>query len=273
MPNLGKQYMPFFSTNVISIIFGAQLAVASLAAPAMEMNIQLIDFGLDRPLSGLLLKGPIRKGDAQRLRQLLGTNIVEFASQPFVILDSPGGDVDEALQLAQILREAMANTILVPPSRCASACFFLYVASPSRMSLPNVIAIHRPFFAAETTRKLSAPDADAAQNAAYARVRRWLQDQLVPQELIDKMFSLPSTQAYFLTKKDIDALGQRSAWYEEWLLARCPKYLDVERRVQGGDVGARAEYLVEAKCEADSTGGERVNALVKYRIPKKRSGQ
>ena len=259
--------MSVSTKNFLPFLLGATLTLASFAVTAMDFSFQLFSF--DPTTKRLLLSGEIRRGDTQRLRQFLAENGEEYLRHPQVVLDSPGGNLDEALQLAQVLREVLADTIVIHPARCASACFFLYVASPIRFAEGAVIAIHRPFFAAETTRRLSAATADAAQNASYARAKRWLQDQLVPQVLIDKMFSLPSTQAYWLTRRDTMTLGNRAAWYEEWLLARCPNYLNAEEQSHAAGTAEERAATSAAMhdaiyCEGLALAPQRIDTLKGY---------
>lgn len=55
---------------------------------------------------------------------------------------------------------------------------------------------------------------------------------MIPQQMMDKMFSLPSSSAYWLTQQDVDGLGNRAPWYEEWTLARCPDLVAAESNLR-----------------------------------------
>lgn len=46
----------------------------------------------------------------------------------------------------------------------------------------------------------------------------------VPVILIEKMFSVPSNDLYFLSKNDLELLSHHPA-YEEWIAAQCPRTL------------------------------------------------
>jgi len=135
------------------------------------------------PVTVLLASGEIRSGDAKRLRQFIATSIGVNLTPGSVVLDSPGGDVDEAIRLAQVLRELLSAVSVYPPAVCASACFFLYVGAASHSAAPGQLAIQRPYFSPSATRQMSAAQADAAHSAAFAKAKRWLQDQLVSQVL------------------------------------------------------------------------------------------
>ena len=274
--------------NLVSLgSLGSILALAPLAAAAMDFSFRSFDFGQtssipllkEVPTSkgvtpSLLMSGEIRRGDASRLRQFLADHAMEYLQSSEVVLDSQGGDMEESIQLAQVLREVLAQVWAFPPHRCASACFFLYVGAAKRMAFSSPragLAIHRPFFSTDVTRRMSAAESDAAHNAGFTRARHWLQDQLVPQVLIDRLFSLPSSQAYWLSNSDIETLGRRSAWYEEWLLARCPDFVRVEQQLfqtRGGPTAARdaafRNYQPQVKCEIDAQMRDQVATFQRF---------
>jgi hypothetical protein len=75
----------------------------------------------------------------------------------------------------------------------------------------------------------------------------------MPQTIIHKLLGAPSSDAYTLTPEDLDAIGERSAWYEEWLLARCPNYVKVENETRKSfteERGFSKEYKDALTCEA-----------------------
>jgi hypothetical protein len=160
---------------------------------------------------------------------------------------------------------------------CASACFFLYVGAAKRMGwLGRALAIHRPFFPADVTRSLSPAHAEAAHNAAFTKAKHWLQDQLVPQTLIDRLFSLPSTQAYWLNSQDVEQLGMRAPWYEEWLLARCPDFIRAEQRFFATAAGTRAHDEAshamddQFRCQEMASAVEQISVVRRYNAERQR---
>jgi hypothetical protein len=198
-------------TRWLAVPLCATVMLASVPAHGMEFAFRPVTIETDTQ-TWLVASGEIRSGDAKRLRQFLVNNYTKWAlggpngGKAALLLNSPGGDVEEAIQLAQVLREAFVTAAVMPPVVCASACFFLYVGAAKRLAASRPgggLAIHRPYFPAEVARQMSAKRAQVANSAAYAKAKRWLQDQLVPQVLIDRMFSLSSTQAYWLTNTDI----------------------------------------------------------------------
>ena len=260
-------------------LWGAIAMLCATPAKEMEFSFRPVTISeTSKPVKALIASGEIRHGDTKRLREFLGIrgNVDTFLLSPqaggagtIIILDSPGGDVDEAILLSQVMRDILAMVGSQSPMSCASACFFLYVGAARRMTSTDRLAVHRPFFSGDATRKMSLVQAEAAHNAGFSRAKRWMQDQLVPQTLIDRMFSLSSTQAYWLTPQDVEQLGQRAPWYEEWLLARCPNYISAYQRFSAtfgtaANAEASREVGVQARCEFNATDAERTTVLLRY---------
>ena len=262
-------------------LFGSLLTIALIPAAAMDFSFRPVEIpcpGKPCTVNALVASGVIRHGDARALREFLGIreNALKYLGSPdgggagaFVILDSRGGDVEEAIRLAQVLREAQATVGSLPPMVCASACFFLYVGAARRLGwLGEAFAVHRPYFSADVTGKLSLAQAEAAHNAGFARAKRWLQDQLVSQVLIDKMFSLPSTDAYWLSEQEVRQLGELAPWYEEWLVAHCPGRITFERYEEIYRTRGKEEAFRMGKpgwiCEGAAKADEVVEVLRRY---------
>ncbi len=114
----------------------------------------------------LLIEGIIKAGDFEKFRNKL----VEKGKPPTPLyLNSPGGDLREALKIGRLVRKLRLNTtapILIASTKelvcwkwttrveirelkkgdeciCASACFFIYVAGVDRNG--GYDAVHRPY--------------------------------------------------------------------------------------------------------------------------------
>ena len=57
----------------------------------------------------------------------------------------PGGDVDAAMKIGQIIRENEWPVTVSGNSKCFSSCALIYIAGVSRMNV-GVIGLHRPYF-------------------------------------------------------------------------------------------------------------------------------
>lgn len=176
----------------------------------------------------LHIKGPIVFGDYAKLTKIVLANRSNLSQGwLFVGLTSPGGDIVEAIRIAQLLRSLLADVSVV--DECLSACFLIWAGSAQRMHSSR-IGVHRPYFEPRYFAGLAAEQARARHNELLSAVRSYLHDNSVPGYLIERMFSLPSNDLYILTAEDLSAIGRRPPWYEELLIARCN--LDRKKELQ-----------------------------------------
>jgi hypothetical protein len=243
----------------------------------MDFTIRSMSLIPNEPPSDyIVMSGEIKRGDVERFR-----NFAEAHSSDVVvgttILDSPGGDVDEAMRLAQVARDLILRITVPAGFHCVSACFFIYVASAYRVAWSQTLGVHRPRFDAAVIRGMSLAEAQKAHDEGFARAKAWLQAQFVPQALIDKLLSLPSSQVYWLTDEDIYAIGERAPWYEEWLLARCPGYIEAQQRFYQAPADSPSQQAaleaarIQVRCEFLATLDERRAAVARFtgRSPKR----
>lgn len=93
---------------------------------------------------GVLIQGPIEKGDYARIIQFVRhpDNYGRFART--VYLDSTGGDLVEAVRIANLLEKSYAATNVAEGARCYSACFILWMSGVSRhVSSGATLGVHR----------------------------------------------------------------------------------------------------------------------------------
>jgi uncharacterized protein YecT (DUF1311 family) len=86
--------------------------------------------------NGVALKatGPIRSGDYEKMLQLLPTATLDQNGLRRLMLESPGGEVAEAMRLAELIRQNRFVTLVA--AECASACaMILYTAGQYAMLL------------------------------------------------------------------------------------------------------------------------------------------
>src|SRR5258708_4442233 len=113
-------------TKNISEAVGTLLGLAGFAtALTFSPTVAPMDFAFRQvSLAGqgagnrLVLQGEIRQGDALRLREFLVAHSAEYLGSGQVVLDSPGGDIAEAVRVAQVLREVLAIALVSPPAHC-----------------------------------------------------------------------------------------------------------------------------------------------------------
>lgn len=118
------------------------------SSSAMDIRVETLGDGF-RFVSAL---GPIVAGDADRLRDALATATVDRDGFKQVALNSPGGDVSSALEMANVMDATGVSTYVMPGSICGSACAtILFVAGTYRMLVGDgKLAIHTCYDATGT---------------------------------------------------------------------------------------------------------------------------
>jgi hypothetical protein len=88
-------------------------------------------------------RGPIVPSDNDRLLQALATVPPTGRTLLALALDSPGGDVAEAKEMVNVIRERHLPVVIPRNSLCASACFLLFAASPRRFAATDaLVGVH-----------------------------------------------------------------------------------------------------------------------------------
>lgn len=81
----------------------------------------------------LKLSGPIYIGQAEEVKEKIQEVEVRAHGARVLLLDSPGGDVDEAFEISSILDQFRLHTVVPNGANCASACAsILFVAGEFR---------------------------------------------------------------------------------------------------------------------------------------------
>lgn len=181
--------------------------------------------------NALNLSGEIKPKDAEKLAGYFkNSNLPKM-----LFIDSPGGDLIEALRMADIIRLLHLQVAIPKGRNCLSACFLLYLAGSGRTAAGTTegirdsrmpvgfVGLHRPYIRSIDSTEQS----QSAQSNAMKKVSKYLEDQLVPRRLIDMMMSRPSNDIYWLTDEDINELGDYTPAQEELYISKC----DYDRRL------------------------------------------
>ena len=252
--------------------------LAPLCLSALLSLFPKIGFGMDvsveyiNPIGGhhgqyptLVLRGEIKPGDYDRLFEYVTKNNVDL-NAIMITLASPGGDVSEALKLGQLFKSIFARVAVGPATgRCASACFILYASAVYRASAPGFVGIHRPYVSRERLQTLSPSAAEALETSALSAAEGYLHELRVPSSIVDVMFENASTEIHWLDLDELRMLGERPAWYEEFLIARCGLDKDAEMRFRADpdDRTVAKELMDVYGCEKQLTRQEAVDALTR----------
>lgn len=150
-----------------------------------------------------LLEGGIVPGDAERIEKQLA----ELAPKPEgVILNSPGGSVQDALILGRYLRSADLTTALRSGDICYSACPYLLAAGTSR-TIPEdaSVGVHQHYFGESTLLPafVAVNDIQRGQGEVMTYLDRMGIDPLVMQHAL----VTPPSEIYVLLPEELARYG------------------------------------------------------------------
>lgn len=134
-------------------------------------------------------------------------------------MGSPGGDIDAAMRIGRLLRNAHATAIAIESRPCVSACVLAFAGAVSRAASAGSIGVHSVW--------RSGGDASVDASAvAYENVRLRIVDYLnemrIPVRLLDLMYSASPSEMRMLSNTDLsDTLlnGDDPVWHESEALA------------------------------------------------------
>jgi hypothetical protein len=196
------------NTSLLLAALGLYVSLSSASASTFSVAC---DHKREVNRQGCTIKqsGTIERGDADRLRQVIREPLNGAWIYDSLVLDSPGGEVDEALKVATVVRDAMLRTdttylidndVLermrknhqpLPKSQfaCVSACFLVWISGTEHGSItisgnlrggPVGIGLHRPYFATDAYTNTPSKIAEAQQSMT-AIVREYLRREQVPE--------------------------------------------------------------------------------------------
>ncbi len=205
------------------------------------------------------MKGEVAEGDLDRLLRFLREHrrdFVEHGGRVVFVVD--GGDVVEATRIGHLLGEALIEAWLPDASstRCVSACFFMFVNAVSRVAVADSVGVHRPYFDATVLAGADPETVRRRYESLLREVRDTLEKLLVPRDLTETMLATPWNDTYWLSREDLDRLGEMQAWFEDFSAARCSVEPRLKQRLEsaiaaGFEAEARAlrtEFEGASKC-------------------------
>lgn len=166
------------------------------SASAMIFEIIAPDGG--RP--ALSMSGEILPGDAARALPWL-IRLSKDNNIPRLFLSSPGGNILEATKLANLIHETGMPVFVQAGDMCASACFLLFAASPSRHASPDaMIGVHSASFDGNEN------GASLMLDTAMARKARAFG---VPPDIIGRMVTTGPSDMAWLTADELREMDVR----------------------------------------------------------------
>ncbi len=240
----------------------------SIACIGAHITTAAASFTIENVGTTITLTGEIEPGDAERLASIfLAVKPIGKYYFPYpraISLNSPGGDVAEAIRISELVKVLGLKVYTKPDGKgfCASSCFLIYVAALERSASGidtiktegvkgnlGPLGVHRPFMRAGE----EGPSGVKRQAQIMNDMRTYLVNAGVGHSLIDKMMSHASNDIYWLTAEDIRALGQYSPGLEEQLIKKC-------------DYNARREASLNARDWIQSLESGVLNCVSNYMV-------
>ena len=119
-------------------------------------------------------------------------------------LDSPGGELEEALKIGRIIRGMNLHTFVADKSgkaRCDSACFFLWAGGIYRVGYPS---IHRPYLPDSGFSNLNMKQTEKIYEVYAEEIDQFLEElslkKHLPPEFISVMMSTRPDEVFSMRK-------------------------------------------------------------------------
>ncbi len=147
----------------------------------------------------LLLAGSIGEGDAARFARELDELPQEVGT---LMLHSPGGMVEEALEIGALVRERGMNTAVLADGACLSACPLILFAGVERLIAPQAwIGMHQAYYPASTV--VSTAAAITSVQSLQGRVLEYTDAMGVDPVVHVHALATPPEEAYFLVSEEL----------------------------------------------------------------------
>lgn len=214
-----------FASPVCRIGAALVFCALTIAFGTKEATSATVSFQTESNGAALFIGGPIVSGDFSEVRNTVSDlntrGLVVFK----VYLNSPGGNVEEAIRIGRYLREIRAATVAPEktdePYICASACSLIWVGGIYRIGR---VHFHRAFIADEDG-TLEFNDWDQALSGSRQDIKTYLSQMRIPVWVDDLLNSVPSTSTRAVDGTDI---GVFDPVFEEFVLSKCGSGLSID---------------------------------------------
>lgn len=163
-------------------------------------RLMFSDTGLD---GAVLLNGTIETGDAKRFEEWL-------ASRPeaptTIALNSPGGDVVDALAIGRLIRSKGFKTLLEPKAICLSACPYVLAGGVERIvSKEAFVGVHQHYFGENTYLPAFLLVSDI--QVGHGEVMVFLQEMGIDPMMMAKALVTPPDDIYLLVPEELEGFS------------------------------------------------------------------
>lgn len=187
--------------------------------PPVTSSPDLLEAPLDIRLGSggiLSLTGTIDPGSSSRFLAEIEAR-GEYVST--VLLDSPGGSVDDALSIGRLIRERELSTEVADGGLCASSCPLIFAGGSERIAGRGAaIGVHQIYAAALTATPVDALSvagvAMADAQSVTADITRHLSDGGIDPALWLHALETPPDRLYYFSTEEMERLKLVTRWLE-----------------------------------------------------------
>ncbi len=172
------------------------------ATPDMPDRLALEAADLDgRPV--LRMVGQIAPGDAGRIPDLLSDRVESAPAPEALLLNSPGGSVEDALAIGRAVRRLGLRTEVAAGDVCLSACPYLLAGGTTRaVNAEGAVGVHQHYFGESGVLPafLAVEDVQHGQGAVMA----YLDEMGIDPLLMQPALTTPPDEIYILLPEELD---------------------------------------------------------------------
>jgi hypothetical protein len=185
------------------------LCALAWATPAQALNLG--EWKRDGLCRGIMLDGDIARDEAASFIKRLIAAVERCGERTIVVLNMPGGSVNDAIAIGEAIRSRDYVTVALPNSICASACGLIYLGGVQRYwAVGARFIIHRPEIRGATSFKTVA-ESDHAYDALKSRLVDYVAAMGGNPDYVDLMYAVnqqgPGPDYRVLDRADMMRLG------------------------------------------------------------------
>lgn len=188
--------------------------------PLVTSSPELLEKPLEIALGSggkLMLTGTIDPGSSARFLAEIEAR-GEYVST--VLLDSPGGSVDDALSIGRLIRERDLSTEVADGGLCASSCPLILAGGVERMAgREAAVGVHQIYAAALSATPIDALSvagvAMADAQSVTADITRYLSDGGIDPALWLHALETPPDQLYYFSPQEMEQFKLVTKWSEK----------------------------------------------------------
>lgn len=192
------------------------------------------------PYKDILLKGKIVKGDVKKITSLIGDHSKQN-EHIRIILDSPGGNFEEAIKIALLLHKKYISTYIPADSKCLSSCSIIFMAGSQHNGDGNrilrrtihptaVLGFHAPFILGYVPDQVSGKLIQKAYKSALIAASQFLRVSSTidwPNSLTLALLKMPRDKYLY-----IDSVGKAGRWGIDLDIGHSPEILNKKSAFQ-----------------------------------------